>query len=1060
MKRSIFVLLMLFLGQVFIFAQVSVTGTILDVAGQGIPGVNVVVQGTTTGSVTNLDGVYNVVVPNESAVLVFSYVGFLQQEIEVGNQTEINLTLEEDVLGLEEVVVVGYGTQRKIDVTGAVSTMRGEDITLTPTPNFEEGLQGKIPGMEMVKTSSEPGGGISVKIRGTNSLMGNNEPLYVIDGMPMINNNMSRPGGWERQEPLNMLSNLNPNDIESVQVLKDASATAIYGSRGANGVIIITTKKGKSGQAMVDFEYSHTISKVYHNYEFSNVEQYAEIENAFLTNTRGVSAPSYRYVAADSNLYGLDNTPAQLAAIYGEGTNWLDEVLQTGKVSNYNLSIQGGDDRTTYLISANYYDEEGVVLKSGYTRGTLRANINSQVNERLKVGVNMSGSRYEADRFSQTGRITGGGPDRLGTIVEAMRANPMTTPETPHLEPNDLLQTEPGAANVTNFIYNPVHEVNERTNTDAMNFFLASINAELMLMDGLNLVFRGGANIQAQERINFLPTTIPVGLWWGALGNHNFYDRRNFVFENYLNFNRTFGGNHNVNITAGYSAEKDRVQSKGQGGNKFNFDLLGIYGWGQLQTPNPMSSSESERTLSSMYGRLFYSFSDRYMLTFTARRDGSSVFAANNKYAVFPSGAVAWVVSEESFMSGLNWLSNLKLRGSYGIVGNQAIGPYQSLSTLRTGTHDRGIVLGGTKLSGLFPSSPANPDLIWESTAQLDVGLDASFFANRVRVSADFYKKNTIDLLQNKPVVAVTGFETFTTNFGEVQNQGVEVLVGGSPMVGALKWNTTITWSFNRNEILDLGLAADGSPLEEALAPGTAIAHNEGATMYVLGEPVGTFWGQEWTGILSAEDVAAGVPTSGGLDEPGDMKFLDFDGDGDVDAADAHAIGNGQPDFIFGWDNTFSYGNFTLNFFVNGVVGGKVFNMITQYTVSGNIRNGGGRHSKEYAENYWTPTNTDTDFPRPGGFGGGVNTYRLEDATFIRLSSATLEYRIPFQQFGMDWIRNASVYARGSNLFKITDYSGFDPEGSFTGQNDANPNIDLGNYPRPTSIEFGVKLGF
>jgi len=1052
MKRSIFILLMLFLGQVFIFAQVSVTGTILDAAGQGIPGVNVVVQGTTTGSVTNLDGVYNVVVPNESAVLVFSYIGFLSQEIEVGNQTDISITLEEDVLGLEEVVVVGYGTQRKIDVTGSVTTMRGEDITLTPTPNFEEGLQGKIPGMQMVKTSAEPGGGTSVKIRGVNSLLGNNEPLYVIDGMPMLNDNQSRPGGWEQQRPLNMLSNLNPNDIESVQVLKDASATAIYGSRGANGVIIITTKKGKSGQAMVDFEYSHTVSKVYHNYEFCNVEQYAEIENAYLWNTRGATPPLYRYVAADSNQFGLDNTPAQLAAIYGEGTNWLDEVLQTGHVDNYNLSIQGGDDRTTYLISANYYDEQGVVIKSDYNRATLRANISSQVNERLKVGVNMSGSRYEADRFAQTQRVTGGGPDRMGIILESFRANPMTTPETPHLEPNDLLQHTPGAAHVVNFIYNPVNEAEERTNTDAMNFFLGSVNAEVNLMEGLNLVFRGGANIQSQERINFLPKTIPVGYWWGALGTHSFFDSRSYVFENYLNFKRTFGGNHSIDLTAGYSAEKSRRQSKSQGGNNFNFDLLGIYGWGQLQTPDPMSSSESQRTLSSMYGRLFYSFSDRYMVTFTARRDGSSVFAANNKYAFFPSGAVAWVVSEESFMSGLNWLSNLKLRGSYGIVGNQAIGSYQSLSTLRPNAYnDPGIVLGGVKQSGLLPNSPANPDLIWESTTQINGGFDASFFANRVRVSADYYKKNTVDLLQNKQVVMVTGFETFTTNYGEVQNWGVEAMVGGSPLVGALKWNTSVTWSFNRNEIVDLGLNSDGTPIEEALP-------------YVLGEPIGIYWGYKWLGNLQESDMDVNgdptVPVIPGFDEPGDQKFLDFDGDGDVDAEDRHVIGTAEPDFIFGWDNTFSYGNFTLNFFINGVVGGSIFNAVRQYTVAGNVTNNGGRSIKEYAENYWTPERPSNVYPRPGGYAGGGSTYRLEDATFIRLSSATLDYRIPFQQFGMDWVRNASVYVRGSNLFKITDYSGFDPEGAWRGQNAASGNNDTGNYPRPASFEIGVKLGF
>jgi TonB-linked SusC/RagA family outer membrane protein len=1047
---------MLFLGRVFISAQVDISGTVSDATGQALPAVNVLIKGTTTGAVTNLNGEYNITVPGTDAILVFSFVGYLKQEIGVENQIVINVTLQEDILGLEEVVVVGYGTQRKIDLTGAVSTMNSEDISAIPTPNFEEGMQGKIPGMEMKKTSAEPGGGITVKIRGTNSLMGNNEPLYVIDGFPLINDNMSRPGGWEGQSPLNLLSNLNPNDIESIQVLKDASATAIYGSRGANGVIIITTKKGRPGQAMVDFEYSHTWSKARNPFELCNVEQYARIENEHLYNIRGVTTPDYRYVAADSNAFNLDTSPDQLAAIYGEGTDWLDEILRTGHVNIYNFSVMGGDNRTTYLISTNYYDEKGIILESNYKRGTVRANISSQILERLKVGINMSASRYTADRFTQHGRMLGGGPDRLGVITEAFRANPMTTPETPHLEPNDLLQLEPGQGATWHSIYNPVQQIQKVDNTDAMNFFIGSLDAEVTILDGLKVVFRGGYNIQNQERINFMPKSTPVGHWWGAIGEHTFYDRREFVFENYLNFTRTFGGNHSIDATFGYSLELARLQDKSQSGDQYNFDLQGIYGWQQVLTPQPLSVDETQRTLASMYGRLFYNYGDRYLVTFTARRDGSSVFAVNNKWSFFPSGAVAWVLSEESFMSGLSWLSNLKLRGSYGYVGNQAIAPYQSLAKIRSfATNNAGYVFGVTKQSGLLPYTPANPDLIWETTQQLNVGIDASFSANRVRISADFYKKNTLDLLQHKEVTIVTGYETFTSNFGEISNTGIEIMVGGSPLTGTLKWNSNLTWSFNRNRVEDLGTDDKGNPLEFALPP-NAWAGSGAPTMFVVGEPIGTFWGRKWLGNLSQEDVDAGVPVVPGLDEPGDMKFLDHNGDGQITDDDAHPIGNAQPDFIFGWDNTFSYRNFTLNVFINGVAGGKMMNTIKAYTETGNIRLYGGRPSKEYAENHWTPQNTDTRFPRPGGSSLVYSTYYLEDASFVRLSTATLEYMIP----GLTWIRNAAVYVRGSNLFVITNYSGFDPEGQFNGQSYVHQNIDLGNYPRPWTVELGVRLGF
>ena len=1059
MKKSVALLLLLNIVNTPTFAQeMKVSGKVVDPNGIGLPGVNIMIRGTTTGAVSNLDGNYNITAPGSDAVIVFSYVGFLTQEIGVGNQTSINVTLQEDVLGLEEVVVIGYGTQRKIDLTGSVATLSAEDIAAVPTPNFEEGMQGKVPGMEMKKTSHEPGGGISVIIRGTNSLLANNEPLYVIDGIPIVNDNRERLGGWEGQQALNTFSNLNPADIESIQVLKDASATAIYGSRAANGVIIISTRKGKSGKAMVDFEYSHTWSKAKAPYELCGVEDYARIENEYIANTGGVD---FRYAA--DNDYGIPNaTPEELGASYGMGTNWFDHILQTGNVNNYNLSIQGGDERSNYLISANYYDETGVVIGSDYRRGTLRANINSQVSKRLKTGINISGSRYDSERFRQTGRLTGGGPDRLGTITEAFRANPMTQLDTPHLSQDPLLQHAPGSGHVTNFVYHPVKQVENTDNSDAQNFLLASMNLDYNIIDGLNLLFRGGVNFVNQERINFQPMSVPVGNWYSAIGNHWFYDRRNYVFENYLKFNRSFG-DHSLDATVGYSLEYQRIQNKSQRGDSFNFDLQGIYGWPQLVNPQSMNISETQRNLASIYGRVFYNFKNRYLFTITARQDGSSVFAKNKKWAFFPSGAVAWVISEESFMESTTWLTNLKLRGSYGLTGNQAIAPYQSLATVRSaGYHEwePGYAFAGSKTSGLVPNTPANPDLRWETTKQINVGLDASFLDNRIQFSADYYKKNTIDLVQYKPVVATTGYETFTTNFGELSNTGVELMIGGTIFTSPIQWSSSLTWSLNRGKVEDLGMDALGNPLEIALPPYNQIAHWELITMFVIGEPVGTFYGYEWTGLLQQSDVDGGIPVVPGLNEAGDMKFLDYNGDGEISPDDMHPIGNAEPTFIAGWDNTLTYKNFSLNFFFNAVVGSKMLNLIKQYTHLGNIRNDGGRHSQEYADNYWTPTRIDAKYPRPGGGSVAITTFFLEDNSFLRLQTLTLNYQISTVQLGWNWIRNASIYARGTNVFVITYYTGFDPESQFQGQADYNQNIDLGSYPRPRSFELGVKLGF
>lgn len=1028
----------------------TITGTLTDESGMPLPGASVLVKGTTNGTQTDFDGNYSISVSDDNATLVFSFVGFASVEQSAQGNSVINISLQEDTSNLDEVVVIGYGSIQKKDLTGAISTLSSEELTDMISPNFEQGLQGKIPGMQMTQTSAEPGGGISVKIRGTNSLLGSSEPLYVIDGFPISNDNSSRPGGWESQGALNLLSNLNPDDIESVQVLKDASATAIYGSRGANGVILIETKKGRSGEGKVSIDYSHSFSSAEAPYAFSNVFDYARIENERLANTNAPAA-NYRYTAAPNAFVPEGGaSPEQLGALYGEGTNWVEEVLQPGSVDQLNISFSGGTDKTTYHLSGNLYNETGVVINSDFVKAGLRANVSSQINERIKVEASMAASRYEADRISQTGRILGGGPDRLGTLTAAFRANPIATPETSPMTDNNLMKYVPGLNNVSNFIYNPVMELNDSDNYDAMNFLMATLKIEVGIIDGLKMTFNGGANLQNQERINFMPESTHVGNWYSSIGSHNWFNSRDFLFENYLNYNKTFNDVHKVNASAGYSIQTIRNQNIGLYGQGYDFDIQRIYGWAQQANPTPPSTSEINRQIASYYGRLFYSYNDKFMITLSARQDGASVFAANKKWSFFPSAAVGYVISEESFMQNVDWISSLKLRASYGIVGNQAIAPYRSLATLRT----TGYVFGGSKTSGLGPNTPANPDLIWESTKQVDIGFDANLFDNRLTVSFDYYKKNTEDLLQNKPVPGITGYSSFTTNFGEISNEGIELSLSGPILEGDLGWDSAFTPSLNRSKILDLGLASDGSKIENALTPSGGIADGRTSHRFVVGEPIGTFWGYTIDGMLQQEDVDAGVATLGGLTDPGDMKVVDTNGDGNITPADESAIGNAQPDFIFGWDNTFTYKNWSLNAFINASIGGKVFNMMSIYTrLGGN----GGRPSQEYVDDYWTPTNTDAKFPRPGGGISSVNTFLLEDASFIRLQTLSLSYRLPDSMIPF---ADASVYATGSNLFVWDNYSGFDAETGFSGQMSWAPNVDLGNFPRPTTVQLGVKVSF
>jgi TonB-linked SusC/RagA family outer membrane protein len=1041
-----------FLNMQNIYSQnKTVTGTVIDESGIPLPGASVSNKDTGNGTQTDFDGKYSISVKDDNATLVFSFLGFTTVEQSVNGKSVLNVTLKEDAESLEEIVVIGYGAIQKKDLTGAITTISSENLTEMVSPNFEQGLQGKIPGMQMTQTSAEPGGGISVKIRGTNSLLGSSEPLYVIDGFPISNDNLSRPGGWEGQGSLNLLSNLNPDDIKSVQVLKDASATAIYGSRGANGVVLIETKKGRSGEGKITIDYSRSMSHAKAPYELSNVYDYARIENERL-DLQNANASNYRYTA-EPNAFIPEGgaSPEQLAAIYGEGTNWVEEVLRPGSVDQLNISFSGGSEKTTYHISGNLYNEKGVVIGSDYIKAGLRANISSQVNDRLKVEGSMAVSRYEADRMSQTGRVLGGGPDRLGTVTAAFRANPIATIDTDPMLDNNLMKYVPGVNNVSNFIYNPVKELNDQDNSDAMNFIIATLKMEVDILDGLKMTLNGGANIQNSERINFLPFSTHVGNWYGGLGTHSFFDSRDFLFENYLNYNKTFNKTHKINAALGYSMQTIVTQNVGLSGSGYDFDIQGIYGWAQQTNPTPPSTSEIGRQIASYYGRLFYSYKDRIMVTLSARQDGASVFAENSKWAFFPSAAIGYVISEESFMQDINWISNLKLRASYGIVGNQSISPYRSLATLSS----TGYVLGGTKTSGLGPNTPANPDLIWESTKQLDIGLDATLFDNRLRVGFDYYKKNTVDLLQNKPVPGTTGYSVFTTNFGEISNEGVELMLSATILDGDFGWESTVTPSFNRSKILDLGNAADGSPIVNALTPSGGIADGRTSHRFIVGEPIGTFYGYTVDGMLQQEDVDAGIPFLPGLDEPGDMKVRDINGDGVINPDDQSAIGNAQPDLLFGWDNTFTYKNWSMNVFVNASIGGDVFNMMSIYTRLGS---NGGRPSQEYVNDYWTPTNTDAKFPRPGGGINSVNTFLLEDASFVRLQTVSLNYRLPELDFIGDG--DATVYIRGNNLLVWDNYSGFDPETGFAGQRSWAPNVDLGNFPRPRTVQLGIKVSF
>lgn len=1028
----------------------NITGKVTDDKGEPLPGVSILIKNSTQGTVTDVKGEYNINIPNSSAILVFSYVGFLTAEEAVGTRSRIDLKLMPDVAALEEVVVIGYGEQRKSDLTGSVSVLTSDHLTTVPTPNFEMGIQGKVPGVQMTNTSAEPGGGVSVKIRGTTSLLGNNEPLYVIDGFPFENNNTTRPGSFNGQRPLNLLANLNPGDIESVQILKDASATAIYGTRGANGVIIITTKRGKEGKAKVDFSYSHAFSKPNKTIKLANVYDYARIENEYITN---LNRTDYRFTT-EPNAYGLKNvSPEELRQQYGEGTDWFEQIFQTGHASIYDLSVSGGNDRITYNISGNYYDQSGIIIGTGFKRGSVRSNISAKLSSKATLSVNLNQSVSSSQRTFETSRNLAGAPESIGLVLEAYRASPITLP-LQAFERNDLTQFDPGIGNANHFTYDPVRTKTYSENGTKTDFFIGTMNFDYNLWDDLKVTFRAGANFQNEDSFYFFPRNTSRGAWTNGNASKNTYSSKDYLFENFLTYSKNLAGKHSINLMAGYSYQRINSETFGITATNFDNTILGLHGWNQLVTPIAPTSRVVNRVLLSQFFRGFYSYNNRYLLTLTVRRDGSSVFSENNKWAVFPSAALAWNVTEESFMPETGWLSNLKIRTSYGITGNQAIAPYQSMARLGS----QAYVYGSVRATGFRPTAASNSDLLWETSRQFNLGADIGLLHDRISLNVDYYTRYTTDLLQARPVPGSTGFSSFTSNFGEISNKGLELGIDARILTGTFSWSSTANWSFNRNKIVDLGRSSSGEIIENAASPNILTRPAE-SHRFILGQPVGTFFGFSLAGVLQEADIQAGCR----LVNPGDMKYVDRNNDGAITDADRGILGNAQPDFIYGWDNTFSYKNFSLNVFVTGVKGGKVLNMARIYTVSGGMRTDGGRPSQDYVDNYWRPDRTDGKYPRPGGGMGNdtdISNFLIEDGSFMRIRNLRLSYLVPADRLKTKLFREATLYVMGNDLFTFTKYSGFDPEVSFGGQNDAAPNVDQGAYPRAKTVTLGVKLGF
>lgn len=995
MKRSLFILLTLLIHQSSLFAQEATTvvrGTVADQSGIPIPGVNVIESGTSNGTVTNFDGEFSIDVPPE-AILEFSFIGYATVEYPVEGRANLDVEMAPQASSLDEVVVVGYGTQKKSDLTGSVSSVSSEELNQYPAIDATQALQGRAPGVTVTSSNGEPGAGARIRIRGGTSINASSSPLYVVDGF-----------AGAAPPP--------PGDIASIEVLKDASATAIYGSRGANGVVLVTTKRGSAGKTRIELNTSYSFQEVSNPLDLLNGEQFAEYINELYRND------------------GSSNIPFDNPSSYGEGTDWQDEIFRSGNLQNYELSASGGMENLRFYTSLNYYGQEGVIVNSQYERISGLVNLDFDVSENVRVGTKMLATRSERDGVrTQEGS---GGTSGTGVIGAALK-----------FEPTQGVYDDEGNYTISQIgdpHDNPVAVALERENNSVNDMFQGNTFAEIDFLN--NFQFRTSLGVQINNNRNgsYVPTTLVEGRNTGGSGGITSGKYTNAITENYLTYSQEFNDIHSLNVMGGYSYQSYRGESWGAANREFisdGFSFWNLGGGSNFQSP---SSSLNEWALSSFYGRLNYNLMDRYLLTFTGRYDGSSRFGANNKWAFFPSGAFAWNIGRESFMDGWDAMSQMKIRASYGVTGNTEIGSYQSLARFSPTL----AVIGGSQVNAVRPTGVANQNLSWESTQQTNVGLDIGFWNNRLNFTADYYYKLTEDLLYSVPLPQYSGYSSSLQNVGSLENKGWEFALNTINWDGEFSWRTDFNITFNRNQILDL----PGGEIRYSNVPG----HLLGPESQVLreGEVVGAFYGRIFDGIYQEGDDFSAEPDK----VPGDVKFVDINNDGVINGDDRTIIGNPHPDFVYGFNNDFAYKNFDLTVFIQGSQGNDMMNF-TRMELDWMA---GKSNATTNALNRWTPTNTNTDVPRASGsHSPQVSTRWVEDGSYVRLKNIVFGYNFPEVVLNRLNVGNLRVYLSAQNILTFTDYSGYDPEVSFQDSN-RNIGLDYASYPNVKAYTVGLDI--
>lgn len=1039
-------------------AQSILTGTVTDaVSNEALAGATVQVKGTTTGTTTDAQGTYKINVPGGSAAtLVFSFIGYQPLEQVIGSRTVVNAKLTSSDNALSEVVVVGYGVQNRRDITTAIGSVRAQDIANQPVSSFDQALAAKIAGVQVTQTSGAPGAALQVRVRGTGSISAGLDPLYVVDGIPLSRDTKFATGSTNTQfpdNPINVLSTLNTDDIDRIEVLKDASAAAIYGSRGSNGVVLLTTKRGKEGKTIVSYDSYVGVQQVTKKLDLLNAYEYAQLSNEAKNNAYLDRNPTGK--PTDSNdfrgsnaAWGAPSTqipPQVVPYLSGQAgltnTDWQGEIFRTAPIQNHTLSISGGNANVRYYVSGNYLDQQGTVINSGYKRYSARANLDIK-SGRLSVGFNLNPTFAHHDLIKAEGPYLADGVVGLALQI---------APIWPVYNANGTYNFDAnGWGYGATSILNPVAVAKEVSDKLDQIRLLGNAYAQYDLAKGLAYRLNIGADLNNFQRDYYRPSTVEVRDRKGPSIPTGFSRTQNYVdwlIEHTLTYNRSVG-RHNFSALAGFSSQKDRRTASELTATNFPNDLVQTLNAGQVTAG---SSDVQEWSLLSYLARVQYDYDGRYLLSAAVRADGSSRFGAANRWGYFPSVSAGWNIAQEPFLKSSSWLSDLKLRGSFGLTGNFQIPNYGSVSLLNY----QNYVLGPeTIVSGLAPGNSANDKLKWEKTAMLDIGFDASFFRNRLTLTVDYYNANTSDLLLNVPVPRTSGFSTELQNIGKVNNQGFEFTLGTQQTFGRFGWTASANLATNRNEVKALGASGDPIIVSGGVAGAQFITR--------IGEPIGQYWTMQYDGVFKNQAEIDAYPHTA-TTRPGDFRFIDTNGDKKIDfSSDRTVTGSYFPKYTFGFTNRFTYLGFDLGVTVQGVQGNKILNLIRRYIYNSE---GNGNQFRGALDRWQSADNPGNGLVNRAnrlatGSNGEISSWHIENGSYVRIRTISLGYSLPGVLLQRLHLSRARIYVSSQNPFTFTKYSGYNPEVSSRPDNSLSQGEDYGTYPLARTTSIGLNLSF